>query len=120
MERTRTARNVAIVLALGAAVYFIPGGGRVASAFEAALWVAFAIGIAYLCLRLYRERQFVLTSLGDRHRGLLYGGVALAVFCYMARSRMWQTGLGELAWFLLVAGVIYALMEVYRHSRSYS
>lgn len=116
----RTARNVAIVIAIGAAVYFIPGGGRVAGAFEAALWAVFAIGIAYLGLRLYRENQLSLTALGDRHRGLLYGAVALAVFCFMARTRMWQTGLGELAWFVLVGLVLYALLEVYRHSRSYS
>ncbi|MGO9490217.1 MAG: hypothetical protein ACLQBB_14480 [Solirubrobacteraceae bacterium] len=116
----RTARNVAIVVAIGAAVYFVPGGGRVASAFEAALWAVFGLAIAFLGLRLYRENQFRLTALGDRHRGLLYGGIALALFCYMARSRMWQTGLGELAWFVLVGLVLYALLEVYRHSRSYS
>jgi 1,4-dihydroxy-2-naphthoate octaprenyltransferase len=51
---------------------------------------------------------------------LLYGGIALAMFCYMGRSRMWETGLGELAWFLFAGLVLYALMEVYRHSRSYS
>jgi hypothetical protein len=117
---TRTLRNLAIVVAIGAAVYYIPGGGRVASAFEAALWAAFAIGIAYLGLRLYRENQMTLTALGDRHRGLLYGGIALAVFCYMSRARMWQTGIGELAWFLLAGLVLWALLEVYRHSRSYS
>jgi hypothetical protein len=120
MERTRTARNIAIVLAIGAGVYLGPGGGRAASAFEAALWALFAIGIAYLGLRLYRENQFRLNALGDRHRGLLYGGIALAMFCWMARSRMWETGLGELAWFVLVGLAVYCLMEVYRHSRSYS
>ena len=29
------------------------------------------------------------------------------------------TGLGELVWFVLVLGVVWALMEVFRHSRSY-
>ena len=120
MDRGRTLRNVAIVVAIGAAVYYIPGGGRVASAFEAALWAVFGIAIAYLGLRLYRENQFRLMSLGDRHRGLLYGGIALAVFCYMARSRMWETGLGELFWFILVGLAVWALMEVYRHYRSYA
>ena len=37
----------------------------------------------------------------------------------MARTRMWATGFGELAWFLIVGFVVYALMEVYRHSRAY-
>ncbi|HEX9481525.1 MAG TPA: hypothetical protein VF927_05455 [Solirubrobacteraceae bacterium] len=120
MERWRNARNIAIVVAIGAGVYFIPGGGRGASAVEAALWVLFAIGIGYLGLRQYRENQFRLTALGDRHRGLLYGSIALALFCYLARSRMWETGLGELAWFVLAGLVLWALLEVYRHARSYS
>ncbi|HEY0515973.1 MAG TPA: hypothetical protein VGD00_02530 [Solirubrobacteraceae bacterium] len=119
MERYRTARNVLIVLGLGAAIYYIPGGGRAASAFEAFLWGVFALGIAYLGMRMYRENQFRLMALGDRHRGLLYGGVGLALFCYMSRSRLWETGLGELAWFVLLGLCAYAFLEVYRHSRSY-
>jgi hypothetical protein len=116
----RAARNIAIIVAVGAAIYFIPGGGRAASAFEAFLWAVFAIGIGYLGLRIYRENQFRLSALGDRHRGLLYGAIALGLFCFMARTRMWQTGLGELAWFALIGLVIYALLDVYRHYRSYS
>jgi len=120
MERYRTARNVAIVLVIGAAVYYIPGGGNAANGFEAFLWVMFGVAIAYLGLRLYRENQFRLMALGDRHRGLLYAGLGLAAFCYMARSRMWETGLGVIGWFLLALTAIYSLGEVYRHSRSYS
>ena len=119
MERTRTLRNVAIVVAIAAAVYFVPGGGRAKSTFEAVLWSAFGVGIAYLGLRLYREHRISLHGLGDRHRGMLYGAVVLAVFEYAARLRMWQTGLGELLWFVLAGLVVYALMEVFRHSRAY-
>jgi hypothetical protein len=32
---------------------------------------------------------------------------------------MWGTGLGELVWFFLVGLVVYALLEVYRYSRTY-
>jgi hypothetical protein len=115
----RTLRNVAIVVAIGVGVYYIPGGGQAASGFEAFLWTLFAVGIAYLGLRFYRENQFRLSALGDRHRGLLYGAIGLGLFCYMGRSRMWETGLGELLWFVLVGVAVWALMEVYRHSRSY-
>jgi hypothetical protein len=118
-DRLKTARNVAIVLAIAAAVYFLPGGGRAASTFEAALWVAFGLGVGYLGLRLYREHRIALHSLGDSHRALLYGAVALAVFEYVARVRMWQTGFGELAWFVLLGGVVYSLLVVYRHWRAY-
>ncbi len=118
-DRLKRTRNVAIVLLIAAAVYLLPGGGRAASTFEALLWVAFGIGFAYLGLRSYREGRIALHSLGDRHRGLLYGGLAGGVFAYAARTRMWQTGLGELAWFVLAGLVVYALLEVYRHWRAY-
>jgi hypothetical protein len=115
----KTVRNIAIVLAIAAAVYLLPGGGRAAATFEAALWVAFGAGVAFLGLRAYRERRVSIHGLGDRHRALLYGALAVAAFAWMARARMWESGFGELAWFVLVLGVLWAAMEVFRHSRSY-
>jgi hypothetical protein len=119
MDRMKTARNVAIVMLIAAAVYLLPGGGRAASTFEALLLVAFGIGIAYLGLRLYREHRIALHGLGDRHRALLYGALAVGVFAVTARLRMWQTGLGELVWFALVGFVVYSLLAVYRRWRAY-
>jgi hypothetical protein len=119
VDSIKPARNVAIVVAIAAAVYLLPGGGRAANTFEALLWVGFGLGIAYLGMRLYREHRISLHSLGDRHRGMFYGALALGVFAYAARRRMWETGLGELLWFVLVGLALYALLEVYRYSRSY-
>ena len=118
-DSLKTARSIAIVVLIAAAVYFLPGGGRAANTFESVLWVAFGVGIGYLGLRGYREHRVALHSLGDRHRGLLYSGVAGAVFVYMARARMWETGIGELVWFALVGFIVYTLLEVYRHWRAY-
>jgi hypothetical protein len=133
-ESLKNTRNAGIILVVAAAVYFIPGGGRVASTFEAVVWAAFAFGIGFLGLRMYRERHMTLYGLGDRYRGLLYGAVALAVFLYMVRSRMWYalqvrggelvqvhrwSGVGEFVWFVLAALVVYSLVAVYRHARSY-
>ena len=115
----KAARNVAIILAIAAGVYFIPGSSRATSTVEAVLGVAFGFAIAYLGLRLYREHRVAIHSLGDRHRALLYGAIAVGVFAVEARGRMWESGIGELAWFVLIGIVIYALMEVYRFSRSY-
>jgi hypothetical protein len=118
----KTARNVAIVVAIAGLVYVVSNGqrgGRAELTFEAALWTAFGFGIAYMFIRLYREHRISLHSLGDRHRAMLYGGVALGVFAYAARRRMWETGLGELVWFVLVGVVVYAALEVYRYSRTY-
>jgi hypothetical protein len=119
MDPLKTARNVAIVVAIAAAVYLLPGGGRVAHIFEAVLWVAFGVGIAYLGLRIYREHRVALYGLGDRYRGLLYGALAVGVLALIARQRMWQTGTGEVLWFALIALVVYALLAVLRRWRAY-
>jgi hypothetical protein len=119
MDRLRIARNVAIVALIAAAVEFLPGGGRAASAFAAALWVVFAGGLAFFAYRLDREHHISLYGLGDRHRALLYGAAAVGYVLAAARVRMWQTGFGELAWFALLGIVVYTLLAVYRYSRTY-
>ncbi len=118
-ERLKTTRNVAIVALIAAAVYFLPSGGRVANTFEALLYIGFGVAIGYLGLRFYREYRVALHGLGDPYRGLLYGAVALGVLLWMSRVRMWQTGLGELLWFALVGGIVYALIAVVRRWRAY-
>lgn len=119
MDRLRVARNAAIVALIAAAVDFLPGGGRAAEAFAAALWVVFAAGFAFFGYRLYRERNLDLAGLGDRHRALLYGAVAVGFVVAAARTRMWETGFGEFAWFALMGIAVYVLLAVYRYSRTY-
>ena len=119
MDRLKNLRNVGIVLLIAAAVYELPGGGRAASIFESILFVAFGVAIGYLGLRMYREGRIALHGLGDRHRALLYGALGLAAVVVIGQKRMWQSGLGELVWFVLVGLVVYALLAVWRHSRSY-
>ena len=119
MERFKTARNIAIVALIAAAVFLLPGGGQAASTFEAVLLIGFGVGFGYLGLRLYRENRVAVHGLGDRHRAMLYGAIALAAFVVIGQKRMWETSLGELAWFALVGFVIYGLLDVYRHWRTY-
>jgi hypothetical protein len=119
MSRARTARNIAIIVAIAAAVAFVPGGGHAADGVAAALWAAFGVGFGFLGLRIYRERRMSLYALDDRHRGLLYGAIALAVFAWASRARWWETSLGEAVWFLMILFIVYVAMELYRHTRSY-
>jgi hypothetical protein len=119
MERMKTARNVAIIVLIAAAVEFLPGGGRAANGFSAALWIVFAAGLGWFGYRMYREHRISLHSLGDLHRGLLYGAAAVGYATAVAQPRMWQTGIGELIWFALIGLAVYTLVAVYRFSRAY-
>lgn len=118
-DALKLTRNVAIVALIAAAVYFLPSGGRAARTFEALLYVGFGVAIGYIGLRFYREHHVALYSLGDRWRGLLYGGLAVGLLAFMARARLWQTGIGELFWFVLIGGVVYAFVAVFRRWRAY-
>jgi hypothetical protein len=119
VDRLKVARNVAIVALIAAAVEFLPGGGHAVEAFAAALWVVFAGGLAFFGYRLYRERRVDLNSLGDRHRGLLYGALAAGYVTVAAQARMWHTGFGEFVWFAVIGVAVYTLLAVYRYSRTY-
>jgi hypothetical protein len=119
MGRLKNVRNIAIVALIAAAIYLVPGGGQASQTFLGLLYIGFAVAISYIGLRMYREHHVGLHSLGDSYRGLLYGAIAFAVLAYAARARMWETGLGELLWFVIVGGIVYALIAVYRRWRAY-
>lgn len=114
-----TARNVAIVMAIAAAVYFIPGGGDTANFVAAVFYLAMSVLIVLIVSRLYREHRVAIFSLGDRYRTLLYGSIGLAVLAMAARPKLFDTGGGTLAWLVLVGGASYGVYAVWRHHREY-
>ena len=118
-DRKKTARNVAILLLLAAAVAYLPGGGRAAATFQTILGVAFMLGLGFAGLRFYRRGASTFYSLGDRRRALLYGALGVGTVTVAAKPRMWETGFGEFVWFVLLGLVVYTLFALYRYSRSY-
>jgi len=118
-DRMKTARNVAILLALAAAVAFLPGGGRAAATFQTILGVAFMLGIGLAGTYLYRQHRVAIYSLGERRRALLYGAIGVGAVTLAAKPRMWETGFGEFVWFVLLGLIAYTLFALYRYSRSY-
>jgi hypothetical protein len=118
-DRMKTARNVAILLVLAAAVAFLPGGHRAADTVGTILGVIFAAGLGYAGVWFYRQRRADIYGLGDRRRGLLYGALGVGVVTLAAKTRMWETGFGKLVWIVLLGLVVYTLFAVYRYSRSY-
>jgi hypothetical protein len=113
-------RNVLILLALAAAVAFVPGGGHTAAFIGAVLSTAILATFVLLAMRYYRENRVTIFSLGDRHRGILYGSLGLAVVAMAARDRLFDAGGGGvLAWLVMIGAASAGLYAVWRHHRSY-
>ena len=81
---TAALRNIAIILLLAGAVYFVPGGGDAAALIGALLSTAILASFVMLAARFYRERRLDLVGLGDRWRATLYGAVAVIVLAMAA------------------------------------
>ena len=109
----QTVRNVAIILALAAAIDFLPGGGNVADTVMAALTMLFLAAIAWFVYRAYREQQLTFATLSYVQKAGLFGavgGIALLVVAY-DDFRSW-TG-GVLLWIALMAGCVGVIFLVW-------
>jgi hypothetical protein len=115
----KTARNVLIVVAVAAAVAFLPGGGRTAELVWALLGIALTVTFVFLGIRFYRESRVAIFSLGDKHRALAYGAIAAVVVALAGRRELIQTGLGSLVFVVLIAGALGAGYAVFKHHRAY-
>jgi hypothetical protein len=113
------ARNIAIILALAAAIAFVPGGGDSAALVSAILFTLLNVVFVFFGVRFYRERRTDIYSLGDRGRGLLYGGLAGIVLALAATGRWLHSPAGTVAWIVLISGAIMALVTVFREYREY-
>ncbi len=115
----KVARNVAIILAIAAAVAFLPGGWPAAAFFGTLLTIVMLTGVVLFAGRMYMERRIDLFSLGDRNRALLYGAAAVIVLTLTASRRLFETGIGTVAWLVLICGAVFALFWVWRAQREY-
>lgn len=115
----KAARNVLIIVALAAAVAFVPGGSNSAGLVSALLGAGMLALIVLIIGRLYREHRVDVFGLGDRVRAILYGSVALAVFAMAARDRLLDTGLGTLAWLAMLVAASAGLYVVFQRYRAY-
>jgi hypothetical protein len=113
------ARNVAIVMALAAVVMLVPGGGHASDGILELLVVIMFGSIAWLAVRLYREHRVDIYGLGERNRAILYAAVGLATITLVASNRLWETGVGTIVWFALMALACWGVYAVFRASREY-
>ena len=114
-----TFRNVAIVLVLAALLAFLPGGGDASQVIGAILSTLIIASFVMLGVRFYREHRLGLVSLGDGWRAALYGAIGVVVLAMAARDRLFDSGGGTILWLAAIAGSVYAVYLVWRHSREY-
>jgi hypothetical protein len=110
---------VAIILALAAAVDFLPGGGAAADTMLALLTLVFMAAIAWFVYRLYREQELTLATLTDARRAGLFGavgGIALLVVAY-DEFRSWTGGI--LLWIALLVGCVAGIFLIWRSATTY-
>src|ERR687898_943654 len=109
----QTARNVAIILVVAAAVAFLPGGGNAAETILAALSMAFLATLAWFVYVFSRERQLTLAALGDGQRAILYGALGLIAVLIAWSSEAFDTSRGTLVWLVLLGVAIAAIWRTW-------
>ena len=115
-----TARNVAIVLVLAAAVAFLPAGGTTAALVAGILSTLIMVSLVFFAYRFYREHRMELDGLGDRWRGLLYSAIGAVVLALAALPRLSGSSGGTLVVIALLGAAAYAFYAVWRHYREYA
>jgi hypothetical protein len=115
----RTARNVAIIALLAVPVAFVPGGGEAADGILAALLLGFLAAIAALGFQLYRQNALTLSSLADSRLALLYGALGVIALMIAGRDELTDTGVGTLAWIVLLVASAGAIFWVWRQAQTY-
>ena len=113
------ARNILIVFLLAAGVAFLPNGGNFADALLAGITMAFLAGITWTVYRLHYSLQGSLLGLPDSRRIVLYAAFGLIVLLIAGADRMFGTGLGTLAWLLLMGSAIAGIWMVASEARGY-
>jgi O-antigen/teichoic acid export membrane protein len=116
----QTLRNVAIILALAAAIDFLPGGGAAAATVLTALMMIFFAAISWLLYRLYREQQLTLATLTDARKAGLFGAVGAIALLVVAYDDFISWTGGLLLWLALMAGCVGVIFLIWRGATTYS
>ena len=117
---TATLRNIAIIIAIAAGVFLLPGGGTAADIVIALIGVLFSVTIWLFLMRMYREHRMTLMAMPDQIRAIFYGSGAGILFLGASARHWWDSSAGTLAWFILLGLVVYGFVMVWRHHREYA
>lgn len=115
----RAARNISIIALLALGVAFLPGGGAFANAVLLAISMAFLTVITFAVYQAYRANRLTMLALPDSRRLVLFSAVGLIVLMIAGSNQMFSTGLGTLAWILLMGSAGVAIWLVWSEAKSY-
>jgi hypothetical protein len=112
------ARNIAIIAVLALGVAFLPRGGDIASAVFTLITMAFLTVIVLALYRFSQANRMTLLALPDSRRFVLYAALGLIVLLVAGASTMFDTGLGTLAWILLLGSAGVGIWLVWSEAKS--
>ncbi len=115
----RQARNILIIAVLALGVAFLPRGSDVAAAILALISMAFLGALSYAVYQAYRANSLTVLALPESRRLVLFAAVGLIVLLIAGTSQMFSTGLGTLAWILLLGSAVVAIWLVWSEAKSY-
>ncbi len=118
MRVAPAARNILVILLIAVAVWALPGGGMAASILGQIISIAFLVAIWFALVYVYRNFRTTIFTLGDRHRGMLYGGLAAILFLGASADRFFEYSSLTLVWFAILGAAIYALVATFRQWRA--
>jgi len=112
------ARNIAIIAVLALGVAFLPRGGDIASAVFTLITMAFLAVIVLALYRFSQANRLTLSALPDSRRFVLYAALGLVVLLIAGASTMFDTGLGTLAWIVLLGSAGVGIWLVWSEAKS--
>lgn len=113
------ARNILIILAIAALVVLLPGGGTGANVALQALYLVFLATLGWFAMVMYRQHRSTIYGLGDRRRAILYGAIVVLAVTLTGTSKMWHSSAGSVAWLVLIAAGVYAIVAIVWSARKY-
>lgn len=114
----KTARNIAIILALAAIFALVPGGGNVAEAIYATLSITFLTLIGFSAYQLFRQNRFAYLALDERLRAVLVVSLGAIVLMIAGADELTRTGAGLLVWLAIVGVSVFGIVRVVIEARA--
>jgi hypothetical protein len=114
----RTVRNVAIIALLALMLTVLPAGGNVAEGILVFLSLLFAVAIAGMLVRLWKDTALHRDAMTDRQRWLVYGSSGAIALMIAGADEMLASGPGTVAWIVILVAAGWLIFNTWRESQS--